>query len=382
MAQDHASAIQSDLPTPRSVPMAGARRSRWAWLDERLGVSALSYPVPPHANSIWFTLGGITFVSFLILIATGIYLAQYFHPHPAEARDSVLYIRNVAPLGDLVRGVHVWTASIVTATAFLHMLRVFATASFKRPREANWLVGVGLLGITVGFVYTGTVLRWDQESWEALQHNTEIANLLGNLGTWFTPEFTRSTPVLERLYFTHVSLLPVFLILFLVAHFFLIKKHGIAPLPAQADTGEAPAGVLPKGRQSGRYTDHLRKMFGYGLVLLAAAGILAVLFPIAIGAPADPTMEVTKPFWMFYWLYSFEDFFNVKGILYAAIAFFGLLSLTPFVDRSPWRSPRRRQVALAIGVVVVLVMVALSVYVWVTPTESHLEESARLLWKV
>lgn len=378
MAQDHSAELRSDA----SALTAERRQSRWAWIDERLGVSALSYPVPPHANTIWYTLGGMTFVGFVVLIVTGIYLAQYYHPHPAEARSSVLYIRDVATLGDVVRGIHVWMASIVTITVFLHMLRVFATASYKRPREANWLVGVGLLGITIGFVFTGTVLRWDQESWKALQHNTEAAKLLGNFGTWFTPEFTRSTPILARLYIAHVSTLPVLLIILLIVHFFLIKKHGISPLPAQADTGEAPGGILPKERQSGRYSEHLKKMAGYGLILFAMAGILGVLFPPGIGAIADPGQEITKPPWMFYWLYAFEDPFGVKGILYGAILFFGLLVLVPFVDRSTWRSPRRRRSMIAAGVIVVLAMIALSIYVWLSPTKSHLGSASQLIGRV
>ena len=89
----------------------------------------MSYPAPDHANSLWYTLGGITFVGFIVLILTGVYLAQFSHPHPAQARESVLYIRDVALIGDLVRGIHVWLASLVTLTAFLHLLRVFATDS-------------------------------------------------------------------------------------------------------------------------------------------------------------------------------------------------------------------------------------------------------------
>lgn len=378
MAMEHSAPIAPESLARPAAPRE-ARPRFLDKLDERLGVSALTYPVPPHANSIWFTLGGMTFVGFLVLIATGIYLAQFYHPHPAEARNSVLYIRDVATLGDLVRGIHVWMASIVTITAFLHMLRVFLTASYKRPREANWLVGVALLGITIGFVFTGTVLRWDQESWEALQHNTEIGDLFGNLGTWFTSEFTGSTPILTRLYITHISLLPVLLLLLLVVHFFLIKKHGIAPLPAQADRGEAPGGVLPKERQSGRYSEHLKKMLGYGLILLALAGILTTFVPPDIGEVADPSLEITKPPFMFYWLYAFEGPFGVSGILYAGVIFFGLLALVPFADRSPWRSARKRRIVLAVGALIVLAIVALSIYVWQTPTESHIEEASRLL---
>ena len=114
-------------------PDARPRNGPWTWLDERLGVSALSYPVPAHANSLGYTLGGITVVGFLVLVLTGIYLAQFYHPHPADARESVLYIQNAAPLGDIVRGMHVWLASLVTITALLHLGRVFLTASYKRP---------------------------------------------------------------------------------------------------------------------------------------------------------------------------------------------------------------------------------------------------------
>lgn len=374
--------LASAFPAPApGIPHAPARTGSgvWRWLDERLGISALSYPVPPHANTLWYTLGGITFVGFVFLILTGIYLAQFYHAHPAQARASILYIQHTAPLGDLVRGLHVWLATLVTITAFIHLVRVFVTASYKRPREINWLVGVALLALTVGFVFTGSVLRWDQEAWEALQHNTEAAALLGNLGTWFTPEFAASTPILERLYLTHISMLPALLFILLVVHFFLIKKHGISALPAEADAGDAPGGILPKERLQGRYSEHLRKMAGYGLILLGLAGLLTVLFPPGVGEAADPTMEVTKPAWMFYWLYAFEGPFGVRGILYAGIVFFGLLALVPFVDRPPWRSPARRRVMLAAGAVVLLAMAGLSLYVWLAPVEEHLEEARRLL---
>ncbi len=357
------------------------RRPIWEWLDERLGLGALAYPIPAHANSVWYTLGGVTFLGFVVLILTGIYLAQFYHPHPAEARASILYIQHVAPLGDLVRGVHVWMATLVTITALLHLGRVFVTASYKRPREVNWLVGVGLLGLTLAFVFSGSVLRWDQEAWEALQHNIEAAALLSAVGTWFSPEFARSVPILERLYITHVSLLPVLLIILLVLHFFLLKRHGVSALPVQADAGEAPGGLLPRRLQSRHYTEHLRTMAGFGLVALAAALALAVLAPPSIGEVADPTMEVTKPAWMFYWLYAFEGPFGVPGILYAGVAFFGLLALVPFVDRSPWREPSRRRWVLAAGAVVLVALVALSIFVWLTPTEAHLEESRALRWR-
>ncbi len=129
MAPEQVAIGQSGSMLGDPAPSTQVRSGLWRWLDERLGVSALSYPVPDHANSLWYTLGGITFVGFIVLILTGVYLAQFYHPHPAQARESVLYIRDVAPIGDLVRGIHVWLASLVMLTAFLHLLRVFATDS-------------------------------------------------------------------------------------------------------------------------------------------------------------------------------------------------------------------------------------------------------------
>src|SRR3970040_1329526 len=117
-------------------------------LSERLGLRALTYSVPEHANSLPYLLGGITLTGFIILFITGIYLAQFYHPHPADAHQSVVYIVPGAPLGDLVRSIHFWTAQIVTVTVLLHMLRVLYSGSYKRPREGNWDVGLGLLAVT------------------------------------------------------------------------------------------------------------------------------------------------------------------------------------------------------------------------------------------
>src|SRR6266542_6725513 len=116
--------IQATAPTSRV-------RRVWRAIDERLGISSLAYPVPAHANRIGYILGGISFSGFLILAATGIWLAQYYHATSSTARESIVYIMNVAPLGDVVRSVHFWVANVVMATVLLHMGRVFVTGSYK-----------------------------------------------------------------------------------------------------------------------------------------------------------------------------------------------------------------------------------------------------------
>ncbi len=345
----------------------------WGWLYDRAGLAALGYPVPAHANTLWYTLGGISFVGFLVLAATGLWLAQFYAPFPDHVRESVAYIQDEAPLGALVRGVHSWTANIVVVTVFLHLVRTFATASFKRPRELNWLIGTALLGVTIAFAFTGTVLRWDQESYEALQHNLEIAGILGGLGTFFSESFTEAVPVLARLYAAHVSILPLFATLLFVAHFFQIKHHGISPLPEAADRGEAPAGKIPAAQLTARYSTHLRWMVAGGLLVAAVAAILGLVLPPTLGERPDPSLEVTKPPFFFYWLYAFEDWFGVRAILYAGLAFGALLIAVPFADRSAWRTLRRRPVVTAIAALVLLGLAALTLIVFLSPVAKHID---------
>lgn len=346
----------------------------WGWLDDRLGLSALRYRVPEHANTIWYTLGGITFMAILISVASGVWIAQYYNPDPAAARESVLFIQNEAPLGDIMRGIHIWSAYIAVFTAVLHMIRIFVTASYKAPRELNWLVGVGLLGLLLfGAFFTGTVLRWDQEAYEALVHNIEIASLFGAFGGFFSEAFTTSVSILPRLYIAHVSIVPLLLIFFLIAHIFLIKHHEISPTPAQEDAGEAPGGKLPRERETGSYATHLRKMVGYGLVTLGLAGTLAVLWPQAIGPTPDPTMEVTKPSPIYYWIYAPEAWLGINGVLYTVIAFFGFLVLVPFIDRTPLRRLRRRPLMLVLGAALLIVVVVFTLITALSPVEQHLE---------
>ncbi|MFV2063694.1 MAG: cytochrome b N-terminal domain-containing protein [Chloroflexota bacterium] len=361
--------------TASTVPTR--RRRAWLALDERIGISGLAYPVPAHANGIGYILGGTSFFGFVILALTGIWLTQYYHPTPEAARGSIAYITDIAPFGDIVRGVHFWVANVVMATVLLHMGRVFVTASYKRPREFNWLIGLGLLALTVGLVFTGTVLKWDQEGFEALQHNIEAANLLGAFGFWFSPEFTTSLPILGRLYTAHIMILPALGTILLIVHFLLVKRHGISRLPAVVDA-EVQAGTQDRPHEDAvgsTFTAHLVRMTGLGLLILAAAVVLSLLWAPAIGERVDPTIEITKPWWMFLAFYPLEDVFGLASLLWAPTLLFAALALVPFIDRSPWRSPRRRKGIIIAGAIVTMTLVALTVVALISPPAAHIMEA-------
>lgn len=353
-------------------------RATSEWVYGRLGLRSLTYHVPSYANAIPYLLGGITLFGIVILIATGIYLAQFYHPDPTDAHASVFYIVTEAQLGDFVRSVHFWTANIVMITLLLHLLRVVISGAYRAPREVTWAIGVGLLVVMLGFFFTGTVLKWDQEAFEALGHNEEIGNILGSLGVWFTSEFSRSTSLLARVYTTHTSILPALLTLLVLGHLFLIRFHGIAPRPGDeeaelshrlqaAEQGETVA-------QVSHFNVHIRKIVAYGLLLTALAAVLSIFRAASLGPAPTPGIEVTKPAWLFIWLYPFENWWGLKSLLWIPAVLVGVLLLAPLLDRFRVNSPRRRWVVFGIAVVVLAVVVGFGIYGAVTTPAEHLVE--------
>ena len=341
-----------------------SRRARAAdVLDERLGLKALQYPVPEHANNLGWSLGGLTAAALFILIATGIFLTQFYNPTPEVANASVRHIVTGVWAGRFVRGVHYWTAQAMYVLASLHLLRVFFTGSYKRPREANWLIGVSMFALVVGALFTGTVLKWDQEGFEALGHNHEIARLLGGAGFWFNPKFAADVPLLERLTVAHVAVIPGLILGLFAIHGMLIKRHGISPSPTVPDE---------PGEVHEPFTHHLRRIGAFALILLALVGVLAVVRPPGVGPTPIEGIEVTKPLWMFWWMFTLENKIGLKGILYGVGVLFALLVAVPFVDRNPQRWWRRRPVAVALGVLVIAILVTLSIMEALSSPVTHL----------
>ncbi len=371
----------SDISDSRPRPLAAWRpplSGLWEWLDDRLGVSDLNYAVPSHAQTIPYMLGGISAFGFLVLVITGIYLAQFYDPAPTSARDSVLYILSSTSWAEFFRSVHFWMANLVMITVLLHAVRVFATGAYKPPRELNWLVGLALLGTALGLVFTGTVLKWDQEGWEALQHNQDAGRLLGSLGVWFTSEFTRSVPLLTRLYVAHILILPALLGLLIALHFWLVKHHGVSSLPGRDEDAapgrpETEAAIRREG--SATFLQHLAGVAGYGFLLLVLASVVSLLIEAPLGPAIVRGPETTKPPWLFLPLYPLEDVWGVRALLFAPIVIFGLLAIVPFVDRKRARRSDRRKVVLMAGFVALVFLVAMAIYAYLAPTQQHLMEA-------
>jgi ubiquinol-cytochrome c reductase cytochrome b subunit len=252
-----------------------------------------------------------------------------------------------------------------------------------------------MFALVIGALFTGTVLRWDQEGYEALSHNLGVAKLLGGLGFWFSADLASQVPLLLRLYVAHIVIIPGLITLLVVLHTLLVKRHKISPSPtppvgprreparaAVADTAASPADdqapvrasapAAGAGEPTVPFTHHLRRVVTSGLVLLAVLTVLAVVFPPGVGPTPVAGIEVTRPLWPFWWMFTLENLFGLAAILWGAAILFALLIAVPFVDRNPERWWRRRPVATGAAVVVVLALVVLTVLTAVSSPAEHL----------
>lgn len=334
----------------------------WQALDERLGLSTFSYSIPKNGNNLGYCLGGITLFGFVILIITGIFLSQFYHPEIEKANASVLLMS--ASLMGFIRGIHYWAAQAVFVTIILHMARIYITGSYKKPREFNWLVGVALLAITIGFIFSGTVLKWDQEAYEAFLHNIAIANLLGGTGVWFASVFSESFHILSRMYIIHIATLPLIFVLLFFAHGFLIKKLHISQWPANGESVQEEDAIP--------FVSHVKKVTILGLVLLGVLAVLSIASPPPIGPEPIGGVEVTKPPWMFLGLYALENIFGLSGLFYVPVLFFVAMSAVPFIDMRPDRDPRKRKLMIAALIIVMALFIALVLMAALTAPKAHI----------
>jgi menaquinol-cytochrome c reductase cytochrome b subunit len=207
------------------------------WIDERTSLSGgmrwmLFRKVPRGVN--WFyTLGSATLFAFLNQAVTGVFLAMYYRPDATGgAYESMRYIVDDAFLGQFVRGMHKWGASVMVILIFLHMGRVFFFGAYKYPREMTWIIGVVLLILTLAMSFTGYLLPFDDRAYWATIVGVNINGTAPFLGPYISdflragPEFGATT--LSRFYAIHMLLLPGLIIALIGAHLYLVSKLGIS----------------------------------------------------------------------------------------------------------------------------------------------------------
>ncbi|HBY59347.1 MAG TPA: cytochrome B6 [Solibacterales bacterium] len=342
------------------------------------------HAVRTHRWSLrWTTTMGLGIMSvsaFLIALVTGVMLMFYYKPYPEAAYQSIKDIHFVVPTGRLIRNLHRWSANLMVIAVILHMARAFYTAAYRKPREYNWLMGIGLLVVTLGLSFTGYLLPWDQLAYWAItiganiaQSPREVTDALG-ITDYFDPGGLQrllllgsdqvGAEALIRFYLLHVMLLPLALAALMAVHFWRIRKDGGMVRPADADQRLARAGreetypiftqapaktyhlaaiVQGKTSQVGRGPENtvpsMPHLFYAELGVLMVTLLVCLVLSLVSDAPlkelANPSVpeNPAKAPWYFLGLQemvSFSAFMGGIGI--PAIVLIGL-ALIPYLDR-------------------------------------------------
>jgi len=350
----------------------------WIWFDDVTGVSAmlkplLDHPVPNARKFSWFyVLGRATLIAFLIQVVTGIALASGYVASSGQAYSTLQFITD-APIGRIIRGMHYFGASAMIILIGLHTIRVYLMASYKYPRQMNWLSGVALLLLTLAMVFTGQLLRWDQTGFWSVLIAAEQAGrvpLIGNwLGHFILAGDTVGGATLSRFFVAHVFFFPGLIFLIVAFHLYLVVHNGISEPPNASRPVEPKTyrpwyhALLARDGQP-FWPDAAWRDVVFGvLVVLTVVGLAIIVGPPLLGKPPDPTIvEATpRPEWYFLWYYAIlsiipkwsEDLVMIWGPALFGIA----LILLPLVAGKGQRSPLRRPWSFVI-VAVVLFMIA------------------------
>ena len=339
------------------------------WLDERIDVAGLRRALldrkMPSELSWWHTLGSATLTAFMVQVVTGVVLAMYYAPSPDHAYDSIRYLERGVMSGALLRGMHHWGASAMVVLVLAHMVRVFTMGAYKYPREINWLLGVALLFIVLGFGFTGYLLPWDQKAYWATAVGTNIAGTTPVVGGILVKLLRGGSQLgaatLARFYALHVLLLPISLGAIVLVHIALVVRQGIAPRPHVLETGAPQRTDHPEYAAYYRTTYQRSKsagvpfwpqivakdlVVGAGVVLVIA--LLAGIYGAGLEAPADPTDASYVPHPEWYFLPFFELLKLVPGSMESVVAVGApaaivlALLLLPLFDRGSTRSLGQR----------------------------------------
>src|SRR5215210_280146 len=221
------------------APVKEAPADLVGWLDERTGgtsfLTGMLYRKVPKGTNWFYTLGSATLFAFTFQALTGVFLAMYYTPSPTQAYGSITHLTNDVWLGEFVRGMHKWGASVMIILIYVHMARTFVFGAYKYPRELNWIIGVVLLILTMVMGFTGYLLPFDQRSFWATVVGVNL-NSSGPLIGPFLADFLRGGPefgayTLSRFYAMHMLLIPGLIAALIGAHLYLVAKLGTTAPP-------------------------------------------------------------------------------------------------------------------------------------------------------
>ena len=304
-------------------PIEAAGGGVATYVDQRVGSNKflgrnLGKVFPDHWS---FMLGEIALYSFLVVLLSGVYLTLFFKPSMVE----VIYNGSYVPLkgiemseayastldisfdvrgGLLIRQMHHWAALIFVAAIAVHMFRVFFTGAFRKPREFNWILGVGLATLALAAGFSGYSLPDDLLSGTGLQIARGIVQSIPIFGTWgafllFGGEFP-GTDFISRLYGIHILLVPGLILALVTVHLMLVwtQKHTQFPGPGRTNNNVVGYPLMPV---------YMAKAGGFFFIVFGICTLIAGLVtinPIWLFGPYTPDQVSagSQPDWYIGWL--------------------------------------------------------------------------------
>jgi ubiquinol-cytochrome c reductase cytochrome b subunit len=333
------------LPTGTNV--AGAAGE---YVDERLGAARWLRPqlrklFPSHWS---FLLGEIALYSFVLLLLTGTFLTLFYKP--VEPYTSTVAITFDVRGGLLVRQMHHWSATVFVLAIVAHLIRVFFTGAFRRPRELTWMLGVILFATVLLEAFFGYSLTGDQLAGEGVRALDALLLAIPVVGTYlemfmFGGAFPGSD-IIPRLYAAHILLIPGILVA-------IVPLHALILTWRQKHTEYAKTAVAPDKVSGGPFFPYFAVK--NGATTLATFGVIALLAtfvqvnPVWLRGPYtyNTTVDQVQPWWFSGVLDGASTLMpgwdvNAFGHTFAVglwipmlvmFGFFGVLFFYPFIER-------------------------------------------------
>ncbi len=357
------------VPTNAEPPRRGLLGRLGDFLDDRTGYRALVHEalyerVPGGAR--WRYVWGSTLVfAFMTQLITGLFLWASYSASGQTAWESVYYIQHEMAGGWLLRGIHHFMAQAMVVLLALHLMQVVIDGAYRAPREVNFWLGLVLMLLVLGMALTGYLLPWDQKGYWATIVATNLAGIVPFVGPSLQqlviggPEYGHHT--LTRFFALHAGFLPATLILMLVVHLSLFRKHGLhAKQPiTKPDAMFWPDQVL---KDAVAMLAVMAVVLGVILVpalraMLAGEVVVPGELGAELGAPADPSLPyaAARPEWYFLFLFQFLKVFEgwgATGEFFGAIVvpglIMGVMFLMPILGN--WKFGHRFNVAFTLAV--------------------------------
>ncbi|MFC1997601.1 cytochrome b N-terminal domain-containing protein [Chloroflexota bacterium] len=287
---------------------------------------------PALKFSYTFGLGGLLMLLGSILGVTGVLLLFVYTPSPDAAYDSMVALQTEVYFGNLIRNLHHWSGNLMVVVGVLHLLRVFYTAGFTRPREFNWVMGISLLLLIIGANFTGYLLPWDQLAYWAVTVGTSLLSYIPILGDPLTnlllggPEVGAAT--LTNFYGLHIAVIPLAIFGIVSFHIWRVRKDKITvPRKIGKEVEKDKVTTIP----------HLISIeFVFALVWLAVLIAWAAFVNAPLEEAADPSHSPNpaKAAWYFM---GFQELLLHFHPVFGAIIIPGLgllaLLVIPYLDQ-------------------------------------------------